>query len=71
MIFLFHQLAASKEEDMVKIDWHELLDRAQRMRSEANQSIYEEKRKAFIEKSVEIVEQNDAAAENKTIVKHS
>lgn len=54
-------MAATKEEDVVQIDWHELLDRAQKMRSNASQSIFEERRKAFIAKSVETIEQNDAS----------
>lgn len=51
-----NQLAASKDEDVVQIEWHELLDRAQEMRSKASRSIFEEKRKAFVEKSVEIAD---------------
>lgn len=57
-------MAASKEEDVVQIEWHEMLDRAQKMRSKASQSIFEQKRKAFIEKSVEIAEQDDSDATN-------
>lgn len=59
-------MAATKEEDSVKIEWHELLDRAQRMRSNASQSIYEQKRMAFVEKSVEIVEHGNIDAANTT-----
>lgn len=52
-------MAATKEEDVVQIEWHELLDRAQKMRSNNSQSIFEERRKAFIAKSVEIIDEND------------
>lgn len=61
-------MAASKEADVVQIDWHELLDRSQKMRSKASRSIFEERRRAFIAKSVEIVERqsdgNDGDADN-------
>lgn len=50
----------------MQIEWHELLDRAQQMRSKASQSIFEQKRKAFVEKSVEIAIQNDANAATTT-----
>lgn len=49
----------AEDEDIVQIEWHELLDRAQTMRSKASQSIFEQKRKVYIEKSVEIVERDD------------
>lgn len=55
-------MATSKEEDTVQIEWHELLDRAQNMRSKASRFIFEQKRKAYIEKSVEIAEQDDDGA---------
>lgn len=57
-------MAASEEKDIVQIDWHELLGRTQEKRWKAIQSLFEQKRKAFIEKSVGISEQNtdDGAA---------
>lgn len=40
--------------DSIEIKWHELLQRAQTTRSELNKTLFEKKRKAFIEKSVQI-----------------
>lgn len=58
-------MATVKEEDAVQIEWHELLDRAQKMRSKASQSIFEQKRKAYVEKSVGITEPDDVAANDR------
>lgn len=58
-------MATVKEEDAVQIEWHELLDRAQKMRSKASQSIFDQKRKAYVEKSVGITEPDDVAANDR------
>lgn len=45
--------------DMVEIKWHELLERAQKTRSETIKSTFEQRRKAFVGKSAQINNDTD------------
>lgn len=44
---------------MVEIKWHELLERAQKTRSETIKSTFEQRRKAFVGKSAQINNDTD------------